>query len=528
MKLRNYQDKGIGMLREQIVAGFLKILLFLATGGGKSVMFSAIVENALKKNKKILLVMRRRNLITQAQANLKKWAIKTSIIMASTKGFNPKCDVQICSIDTIFRRIDQDKYQFLLDFDIVIIDEAHDATSPSYQKFLSYFKDKIIIGFTASPFPIGNKIHDYWDTCVKPIEMHELLEMGYLTDTKIYAPFEIDTTGIRMISGDFDQKQLAKKASEMKIVGDIVKNYKKNGQNKRALLFGVNIAHSMLMAEAFRREGIPALHIDQSHTPEERADAVKKLENDEIKVLCNVNIFSTGVDIPSLELGILARPTMSEVLYIQQVGRLLRPFQICAKCHTSRSGEKECHICKSTEVSYRKKEAIIFDHGGNTGDRHGFPFDVRKAVLRKEDKKKKPKGDVTIIRAKRCPECAYLLGNLSATACPDCGFVFVTQDRKILEEDGELVLITKQRELSIKIEKEFRQSKFYEKKARWKFGTLERRLYKIFGIDLLPHIDKLGLSRKVINEERKKELLCTTSGLAEKSCAGSSKRVFRY
>jgi DNA repair protein RadD len=532
MQLRKYQGDGIEMLRCKIASSFKRILFFLATGGGKSVIFSSLVKNILEKNKKVILVMRRRGLITQAQKNLAKWGVKSSIIMAQEKGFNPDLPVQICSIDTIHRRIEKEKYKFLSSFDIVLIDEAHDATSPSYQKFLDKFLGKIVIGFTASPFEIGTKIHDFWETVVKPVEMHELRDMGYLTDAELFAPKVIDTKGIKVLNGDFKLDELAKRVSEMKVIGDIVDTYKQRGNGKPAILFAVNKAHSMLMAAAFNHAGIPAAHRDESHNLKERTQAIKALESGEIKVLCNVNIFSTGTDIPCAVIGIMARPTMSEVLFIQQIGRLLRPFKICAKCNTERGGERNCHVCGSIETSYDKKNAIIFDHADNIS-RHGLPFDIRDAIINEEDRKKKKrkkKDEEKEEKIRRCPDCAYIFNDFTIDYCPSCGFVFQKKTKDVKTEDGELVKIDQKEQLKIRIFKEYKKLNYLRQAGKIKlfYGEIERKLYKMFGSGILPYIKDLGLSRKVINEQRKRELLSTTSEFIEKSAGSGTKGISRY
>lgn len=434
---RDYQAKGLDLMRQAFSDGFRKILFWLATGGGKSVIFILLVAGLLRNKKKILLVVKRRQLVFQAQRHFVKNGIDCSIMIGQAKGFDSSKSLQICSVDTIARR----DISFLKEFDFVIVDECHDATSDSYQKL---FKDLLemnpmftFIGLTATPFPIGKKIHDFWECCVKPIEVHELRDRGFLTPCDVFIPSEIDLNQIKMKAGDYDNKELAEKMSEMEIIGDVVETYQKLGQGKPAILFAVNKEHSLLMAEAFKQAGIPAVHCDESTPQKERDETIVRLQKGEIKIICNVNIFSTGVDIPEAEVGIMARPTKSEVLYIQQVGRLLRPYRRCGKCKSGYDNSPNCYVCGYDRPEYVKEKAIILDHGNNIA-RHGSPFRIRKSTLSKEDVKEKKKDDDEMIAVKTCKSC-FIAFPAHLKKCPNCEHENEKRQQVIKRKDGKLV-----------------------------------------------------------------------------------------
>jgi superfamily II DNA or RNA helicase len=436
-KARDYQEKGLTLMRKAFQEGNRKIMFWLATGGGKSVIFILLVAGLLSNKKKVLLVVKRRQLVFQTQRHFSKWGILSSIMIGATKGFNKALPLQICSIDTIARR----DISFLGDFDFTIVDECHDTTSDNYKELFKQLQEMnpnmAFIGLTATPFPIGKKIHDFWQCCVKPIEVHELRDRGYLTPCDVFIPSEIDLSSIGTKAGDYDQKDLAEKMSDMEIIGDVVETYQKLGNNKPAILFAVNKEHSILMAEAFTQAGIPAIHCDESTPQKERDEAIKGLQTGKYKILSNVNIFSTGVDIPEAEVGIMARPTKSEVLYIQQVGRLLRPYRRCGKCKTAYDNSEKCPVCGYDKPEYIKEKAVILDHGNNIS-RHGSPFRIRKAVLTKEDVKEKEKDDSEMIAVKTCKNC-FIAYPAHLKICPSCQIENEKQQRVIKRKDGKLV-----------------------------------------------------------------------------------------
>lgn len=435
MKAREYQSKAFNLMKKAFCDGHKKIMLFMATGSGKGFIFQQISKNSISKGNKTLLVMRRRSLIFQSKKRMESIGIKSSVIMGSEKGFNPDLNMQICSIDTITRRNNID---FLYNFDVVIVDECHDCTSNSYKKFLDKFSKKTtFIGLTASPFPVGSKVHDFWDCCVKPIEVHELVKQGFLTECSIFLPGEIDLNGIKTVAGDYHQGQLADTMSQLEIIGDVVESYKRFGNNMAAICFAVNKEHSIKLCMEFNEQGIPAVHCDESTNQKDRDAAIEKLRTGKIKVLCNVNIFSTGVDIPEAIVGIMARPTQSEVLYIQQIGRLLRPYRKCGKCSTGYDNSDQCPICGYDKPSFIKGSAIIIDNGNNI-ERHGHPFKVRHPVLKKEDIKKRKEDDVYEFKIKNCKEC-FAAYSAHLQKCPECGYSNEKVQRTIKKKDGQIV-----------------------------------------------------------------------------------------
>lgn len=467
-KPRLYQEKGLNLLRKAFVDGYKKPLLFMATGSGKSVMFLNIVGNLLKNGKKVCIVVRRKQLVFQTKEHFTKAQIDSSMMLNTQKGFSPEKSLQICSIDTVLNR----DYSFMREFDFVLVDECHDATSDGYTTFLNSFSEKTrFIGLTATPFPVGKKIHSFWDCVVKPIEVSELRDLGFLVDASVFVPTDIDLSDLKNdASGDYAKKELSKKMQEMTIVGDIVENYKKYGMNKPAVAFCVDKDHSQLICESFNHQGISAIHCDESTPQKERDDAIKKIKSGEIKVLCNVNIFSTGVDIPELEVGLMARPTKSECLYIQQVGRILRPYRKCGKCKSQYDNSKNCYVCGYDKPEYIKEKAIIIDFGNNSS-RHGQPFDVRFAVIKEEDKKEREKKEKPL--TKTCKNC-FMVYDAKLAACPNCEGV-ETKERIYKTADGKFVLYDEYEDVKRTFTQLQKIALETGKKPNWKYFKIYER-----------------------------------------------------
>jgi superfamily II DNA or RNA helicase len=498
MRLRSYQTNLINLIRDEIASGKKKVIGWLATGGGKSPVTMKIIKNMVKNGKKVVFVVRRRQLVIETQRKFSKNMIPCSVIMGKERGFNPNLPVQICSIDTV--RKEKDEYKFIYDFDSVVVDECHDTTSPTYRNFFSRFSDKtLFIGFTATPFLNGGKAQDFWESCVKSIEVENLIELGYLVEPKIYCPVNYDFSHISVTAGDYNQKQISKEMQRSHIVGDVVENYKKFGENKAAICFAVDKTHSKLLCEAFNDAGIPAVHCDESSKQIERDDALEGINSGRYRILCNCNIFSTGMDLPKISVGILARPTKSQTLYIQQAGRVLRPYRICGNCKTQYDNSEKCPSCNANNPSEIKKYAIIIDHGNNTYE-HGTVDMRRKAVLQKPEKQKKSAYAIEEIKVKACENCKYVYAS-NVSYCPACEHENQKVVRTIKTVDGELAPYDQ----FVHIESEIKTLKEKGIVWGWKPNAHLFKCYEKFG-DSVYKFEELKFPKwiKVVSEKGKK------------------------
>ena len=394
MNLRAYQQKCIVDVRKSIKAGNNRVMVFMPTGAGKTVIFIEQIIRAMLKGGTVLVLTRRRQIVIQTARRiveaLKRLDMPTNTVgvyMAGSKDINL---ITVSSIDTVVRKKD-------LPFkgvDVVIVDEAHDCTSDGYVKVLDKLKCKYVIGYTATPFRIGRKGHKFWQDVVHPVSTAELRDKGFLVPTKIFCPSKPDLSGVNVVNGDYNQAKLHEAMNQTQVYGDIVRHYKKLSDYRPAICFCVNIEHSKAVAEAFNEAGITAFHVDADTPQKERDELIARFKKNHSSqfVLCNVNVFSTGVDIPHVKTLILARPTKSLVLYLQQIGRGLRPVR----------GKEDC---------------LILDHAGNCL-RFGDPFNTFTPQL--EDLEKGERSKDAPSKFKDCRFCHYMLP-LSAKVCTACG-----------------------------------------------------------------------------------------------------------
>lgn len=407
--LRPYQNKGIDEVYSLFREGLDKLVFQMATGTGKTFSYCAITSDAVDYNLPVVIVVRRRDLIDQGSRNLTKWGIKHGVYMSGHRKYYPKRDVQICSIDTLDAR---ETYPLTEKNPLIIIDESHDCTpkTKKYVKFLKAYPNSKVVGFTATPYSDNS----LFQKVVNPITPSEAMMNGFLVPVKIYTPAnQIDVSNIKKKKkGDFDKTELFKASSSSKIVGDFVRDWKLYSQGRPTVLFAVNIEHSKMIAEAFNKAGIKAVHADANTKGSKRELLLKKLARGDIKVMCNVNIFSTGVDVPEVSCIQVCRPTKSLIWYLQAVGRGLRP--------SPETGKNNC---------------IIIDNAGNTF-RFGSPYKDHPVSM--EKKGSIDDDDMEDVSIRECKKCHFVF-EANEKICPECNFVNPPVERNIKQEDGELV-----------------------------------------------------------------------------------------
>lgn len=339
--LRPYQRKAIDEIKRHYAAGIKKVLLHLATGGGKTVIFCAILGGAVAKRRTAIMVVRGKQLVDNASKRLIREGIDHGCLQGNHWNKKPLHPIQVCSIDTLYRR------KLVPPADIVVIDEAHYAASESFRWLIAQYPNAYFLPVTATPH-VKEGLRHVADEVVYPITIKELIEQGYLSSPTYYAPthLELGDVSIDSSTSDYNNKEVAGVLGKSTVYGDIIAHYKRLCDGQPAVLFAINIEHSNMMVARFKQAGIEAVHVEADTSMTDREEALERLRTGEIKVICNVGILTTGIDIPFLRAVILARPTKSYNLYIQMVGR-------------------------GTRVAENKTTFLVLDHANNL-EEHGF------------------------------------------------------------------------------------------------------------------------------------------------------------
>ncbi len=413
MKLRDYQEESIIALRKSIASGKRKPILVSPTGSGKTRVATEIVKSAVEKGKWVLFLAPRRELIYQTVETFKRNGIDAGMIMAG----EPRSmfsKVQVASFDTLHARGIRSDKMMMPKADVIIADECHLSISKSRTDIIGHYHDKIVIGLTATPARgDGKGLGRIYDDLVQVTNIRDLTEKGYLVPVKYYAPTDIDLAGVKQTKSDYVVSDLGKIMDKKSLIGDIYSNWKRIAGDKKTVIFCTTRAHSRHVRDEFLSHGIKAEHLDGETPPEERKQILARVDSGETQVLCNVFVASYGLDIPSLECVVLARPTKNITLYHQICGRALR-------------------------ISEGKDHAIVIDHAGAI-KQHGFVDDYvpwtleDKDVRELKDKIQKEKKEPKEIK---CPACGSMFKG--SRICPSCGHTLILKGKEVPVHEAEL------------------------------------------------------------------------------------------
>lgn len=402
--LRPYQKKFVDDVKKNFRAGVKRVCGVAPCGAGKTIMTGYLIKEAVAMGERAIFFVHRKELIQQTAAAFSKLGIKFGIISSGTTP-NYTLPVQIASVQTLVNRLDE-----VPPPDFVVCDECHHILAKTYLKIINRWEGFHLLGVTATPERLGGiRLGDVFNSMVQAPPVKDLIRMGNLTDFRCFAPkSDLNLKNISVKRGDYVNRELEKLMSDRKIVGNIVANYQKYAAGKSAICYCVNVAHSKLVAENFHKAGIASTQCDGETPKDERAQIVSDFRNGRIKVLCNAELFGEGFDVPNVHAVILARPTKSLTLYIQQAMRPLRPDPLD-----------------------KTKTAVIIDHVNNSLV-FGLPDENRKWSLEPNEEKEPHLPPVKI-----CPACDEVLP-IATHFCTNCGYEFEIEGVDLTEHDGEL------------------------------------------------------------------------------------------
>jgi DNA repair protein RadD len=413
-----HQQKVVDDVRIAFSQGYRKVCLQAPTGMGKTVVATHIMQNAIEKGSTVMFIVHRKELIRQTQLASEKAGLIEYGYISAQYPYTREKPLYFASTNTLARR-----FLKLPKPDLIVYDEFHHAVSKTSLEFLKHYNDVPLIGLTATPRRLdGRGLKLVADTIVKGPSVRWLIDNEYLSEYEYFCTSpDIDFSGIRVTAGDYNAGDLDEALGQTTIIGKAAEHYLKYIPGQPAIGFCLNIKQSKKTAAEFRAMGIPAAHLDGTMSDSERWAIDRDFRAGVIKVLFNVNLFTEGYDVPACNGVFLLRPTLSETIFLQSVGRGLRK--------------------NGTDICY------IFDHVENI-KRHGLPCDDREWDLEGRIKRKKKKKDeeeeIDIVICSNCDR-AYSKKKHPKKICPFCSFQEEITARELVEVEGELTKVDKTR-----------------------------------------------------------------------------------
>ena len=302
-----------------------KALIIAATGSGKTYLSAFDVKNF--QSKKMLFLVHRENILIDAKKSFENIILNKSFGLFTGNKKEKHSDYLFSTIQTMGLYLEEFEKD---EFDYIIIDEAHHATSATYKKIIDYFEPKFLLGLTATSNRMdGNSIYEIFDENIAcDIRLNDALEHNLVVPFHYFGICDINTIDYENV--DLNKIDVvAKLLNVNKRVDYIIEQmnfYSFNGKKRKAIGFCVSKEHSFFMSEEFNKRGIISTYLSSNDSVDKRVEFIKKLEdeNDSLEVIFTVDIFNEGVDIPSINTVLFLRPTNSPIVFIQQLGRGLR------------------------------------------------------------------------------------------------------------------------------------------------------------------------------------------------------------
>lgn len=474
MNLRPYQVADVERIRAAF-AQHRRVCYQLPTGGGKTVLAAFVAHHGAAKQNRVYFLVHRREIRKQASRTFDDFQIRHGIV---APGFTQTADlVQVASVDTLARRLDQAPEP-----DLIICDEGHHATAPKYRRVFDRWPSAKLLLVTATPQRLdGRGLAEVCDALITGPTTQELIDTGYLAAFDYFAPpSNLDLSAVPTRMGDWSVREMLEAVERSTITGDAVAHLRKLAPGSRAIAFCISVDDAAATADRFRAQGFRAASIDGGMTPAQRDAIVADFGAGRLDVLTSCDLISEGFDVPECDAAILLRPTKSLTMFLQQVGRCLRP---------KRDGRR----------------AVILDHVNNA-QRHGLPNDARVWSLEGRKRRAVASG------VSQCASCfrVFAVGTTprSPADCPDqrtgllgdsdCPYVRAVEKpegRPVpARKDGELVAVAQVQPGWLPLEVGLRTSplaevvahavsldQFHEiakargYKAGWAFGAWQRR-----------------------------------------------------
>lgn len=412
--LRDYQQRLVDDIRGAWTRD-RRVLAYMPTGAGKTEVSVYLAQREADIGGCTLFVVDRRTLAAQARNRYgAEYGMLTGLIRGEdtfVRGYEP---VLVGTVQTLAARWDHPEIRAALArVTLIVMDEAH-IRFQHHQAIVDHLPHARVLGLSATPLRDGLGL--MFNELVRGPGYADLIERGYLVPGRYFLPAIEDVErGLRDVAtastGDYVNSQLSELMRRRTIVGDVIETWRERGENRRTICFAVDIAHSKALCDGFLRAGVPAEHIDLHTTEDDRTAMFRRFRRGDTRVLCSVAVLAVGFDEPMASCAILARPTLSLTMHIQQIGRVLRAAE-------------------------GKADALILDHAANVL-RHGKVEDFIPPDLSEIDKQTDRAARNHVSDQFPCPDCRAVM-NPGQRVCQECGHE-MARDNSVDHVHGRLI-----------------------------------------------------------------------------------------
>jgi DNA repair protein RadD len=405
--LRPYQHE----LACEVIASFEVMartnVAVLPTGGGKSVVIAYIA--ALEKGR-VWVIAHRAELLRQLSSALDRVDLPHGMVKAGMP-FDPTQRIQVASIQTLARR-----HHLMPPPDLIIYDESHHLPSKVAKATVGAYPRARVLGVTATPCRLsGQGLGEVFQRMILGPSARWLTDHGFLCPAEYYGPPAVaNVDSLHTRAGDYAKDEMDAEMNRSVVTGDAIEHYRNICDGVPMIVFCTSVKHAKDVAQAYCDAGYRATSVDGALSDEERAERIEGLGS-RYQVLTSCELIGEGLDVPCVSAVQLLRPTQSLGLFLQMVGRALRPME--------------------------GKTAYVLDHVGNVR-KHGFATTERSWTL--EGRVKAKKADA-VKPVKTCLQC--FLVHEPSPSCPHCGYEYPKKTKAEIESvSGSLVRMEETKE----------------------------------------------------------------------------------
>jgi superfamily II DNA or RNA helicase len=346
IKMRDYQTEALDALARGRAEGQKKQLVVLPTGSGKTIVAAEDIRRVVQQTGQgALFIAHRDELIKQPAEKIPLVWDDPDIGRVKAKDNELGHQVTVASVQTIHRDRRLQQIVEAQKYSILYIDEAHHAAAKSYIKIVEALVEAnpelLVVGLTATPVRAdGTRMKEVFSDITYEKSILDLIKDGYLADLELQqVPLDISIDGIKKSAGDLKPSEVRQVVTKQQIMISMVDAWKNTAIQRRTIAFAVDVEHANQLAQCFRARGVKSEVIFGDMPNDLRVKRLEDFQKGKIQVLTSVMVLTEGYDdktladdAPPLSCIMLARPTLSQSLYIQQIGRGTRTAPLKKNC----------------------------------------------------------------------------------------------------------------------------------------------------------------------------------------------------
>lgn len=339
IELRPYQLRAVEAVEEDWAAGISRTAVVLPTGAGKTVVFTEIIKRFRTRSRaRALVLAHREELIEQAAAKIRLMApeLRTGIVKAARD--NVTAQAVVGSVQTLRSEKRRNRIQGV---GLIVVDECHHAVADTYRMILNAYEGAKVVGFTATMTRSDDlRLGDVWQNIAFSMSIKDLQEEGwrekqeYLCGARgmLVHVSDLDLNKVRKSHGDYSESALGKAIEGSLAPQAVARAYREHSDRRQGVLFAPTVSSAEAYGDALAAEGYKVELVHGMMNIGARRDALERFRQGDTQILSNCMVLTEGTDLPMIETVVVGRPTKSQGLYVQMVGRGLRPWPGKADC----------------------------------------------------------------------------------------------------------------------------------------------------------------------------------------------------